>query len=167
MKANYCHICAQPVTTNERGYPVCTEHGVLWLLQRNSLCGEVFIVREDGKLLLIKRANDPFSDYWALPGGFSEYGEHPAETAKREALEETGWTVELTGSIVDVNLDSFPDDPQSEHRVVVSYLAKPISQIDEVDDETLGQEWVDAGSLPENIVPAQLARITNFFNTRQ
>lgn len=42
------------------------------------------------KLLLIKRANYPYKDKWALPGGFCQKGESTIETARRELCEETG-----------------------------------------------------------------------------
>lgn len=41
------------------------------------------------KALLIKRANYPYKDCWALPGGFVRPGEDVAETARRELYEET------------------------------------------------------------------------------
>lgn len=41
------------------------------------------------KVLLIKRANYPYKDYWALPGGFVRSGEDVEETARRELYEET------------------------------------------------------------------------------
>ena len=41
------------------------------------------------KVLLIKRANYPYRDCWALPGGFARLGEDIAETARRELYEET------------------------------------------------------------------------------
>lgn len=41
------------------------------------------------KILLIKRANYPYKDCWALPGGFCRPDEDVYETAKRELLEET------------------------------------------------------------------------------
>lgn len=43
-----------------------------------------------GEILLIKRADD---GTWGLPGGYSESGENPAETAVRETREETGFEV--------------------------------------------------------------------------
>lgn len=41
------------------------------------------------QVLLIKRKNDPFKDYWALPGGLFESNATVLENAKREIQEET------------------------------------------------------------------------------
>ncbi len=46
-------------------------------------------------LLLIERRNEPLG--WALPGGFVDVGETLEQAAVREALEETGLEIELTG----------------------------------------------------------------------
>ena len=42
------------------------------------------------RLLLIRRAEQPFQGEWALPGGFMQKGETIQETARRELTEETG-----------------------------------------------------------------------------
>lgn len=49
------------------------------------------VVDDRGRILVMKRAGD---GTWGLPGGFSDPGETPAETAIREATEETGLDVE-------------------------------------------------------------------------
>jgi 8-oxo-dGTP diphosphatase len=58
----------------------------------------VCILSDDGKkLLLVQRAHEPYKNWWMLPAGFVEYGDPAWETAIREAEEETGLKVELTG----------------------------------------------------------------------
>ena len=44
----------------------------------------------DGRILLARRALDPFAGKWDLPGGFLEEGEHPLECVRRELREEAG-----------------------------------------------------------------------------
>ena len=51
----------------------------------------IFTIRNDElKVLLIKRALEPFNGQWALPGGFVEMDESLLDAAKRELQEETG-----------------------------------------------------------------------------
>lgn len=52
------------------------------------------VVEDKGKILLIKRKNDPYAGYWALPGGFVDYDETAQQAVIRELAEETT----LTGS---------------------------------------------------------------------
>ncbi|PSQ17910.1 ADP-ribose pyrophosphatase [Halobacteriales archaeon QS_8_69_26] len=52
------------------------------------------LVTRDGELLLV---SPEWSDGWAEPGGTHEPGETVEETARREAREETGLRIELTG----------------------------------------------------------------------
>jgi len=42
------------------------------------------------KLLLVKRAREPFKSKWALPGGFIEIDEELEDAVARELAEETG-----------------------------------------------------------------------------
>jgi ADP-ribose pyrophosphatase YjhB (NUDIX family) len=59
-------------------------------------CSGALVTRE-GRLLLLRRAIEPWLGCWDIPGGFCEPGEHPADTARREVREETGLRVRLTG----------------------------------------------------------------------
>jgi len=51
------------------------------------------VVRE-GRVLLIKRAQEPNKGFWSFPGGRIELGETIFEAVQREVFEETGCTVE-------------------------------------------------------------------------
>ncbi|MCK4335657.1 MAG: NUDIX hydrolase, partial [Candidatus Aenigmarchaeota archaeon] len=53
------------------------------------------ILTKENEVVLVKRKFDPFAGYYALPGGFVEYGETAEEACVREALEETGLKVEI------------------------------------------------------------------------
>ena len=55
-------------------------------------------VWKDGKVLLIQRAKPPLG-LWSLPGGHVEFGETAVAAAKRELLEESGVTADLTAFI--------------------------------------------------------------------
>jgi ADP-ribose pyrophosphatase YjhB (NUDIX family) len=57
----------------------------------------ILALTKDNRVLLVKRAVDPAQGDWCLPGGFMEIGETPPAAAIRECLEETGYTVNVTG----------------------------------------------------------------------
>ena len=81
---------------------------------------DVVIKRRNGKFVLVKRANDPFKDFWALPGGFVEYGETVEQAAIREVKEETGLDVELLGIL---GVYSEPNRDPRGHTISIVFLA--------------------------------------------
>ena len=66
------------------------------------------IIPYKGGIVLIKRKNEPFKGYYALPGGIVEYGEKVEDAAVREVKEETGLECrvkKLVGVYSDPNRD--------------------------------------------------------------
>ncbi len=63
---------------------------------------------KNGKMLLLKRAVQPFKDRWGLVGGSVEPGESLTEALKREFREETGLEVEV-GRLLDERIENTRD----------------------------------------------------------
>lgn len=89
--------------------------------KKPSVTTDIFIFDEDFNFILIKRKNNPFKNYWALPGGFVDYGETVESAAIREAKEETSIDVELKDL---VNVYSNPDRDSRGHTISTTYTAK-------------------------------------------
>lgn len=55
------------------------------------------VIEKEGKYLLVQEAKEKCRGKWNLPAGHLDAGEAMVDGAKREAREETGCEVELTG----------------------------------------------------------------------
>jgi len=94
----YCPHCREPMGRREEGgreRPVCPACGFVQYL--NPAPGAGVILRRGEAVCLVRRAFEPKRGQWSLPTGFMEWDEDVALTARREALEETGLEVRLTG----------------------------------------------------------------------
>jgi ADP-ribose pyrophosphatase YjhB (NUDIX family) len=74
--------------------PVCPQCG--WIYFIDPKVAAAVLVERDGRVLLVRRVNEPFRGLWTLPAGFVNGNEDPAEAAARECLEETGLSVRVT-----------------------------------------------------------------------
>ena len=81
----------------------------------------IFTIRgQQLELLLIRRRDDPFQNYWALPGGFVEIDEDLETCAQRELEEETG----ITGVYLEQLYTSGAPNRDPRERVIsVAYYA--------------------------------------------
>lgn len=57
------------------------------------ILGVSAVIRQAGKILLVKRGREPFAGCWALPGGKIRALEPHAQALSREVREETGLIV--------------------------------------------------------------------------
>ena len=86
-------------------------------------CGGA-LLEHDGRLLLGRRAIEPFSGLWDIPGGFCELHEHPRDAAERELLEETG----VRGRAVEL-LGIWMDDYAGEEVAMnIYYVFEPVGE---------------------------------------
>jgi 8-oxo-dGTP diphosphatase len=94
-----------------------------------------------GRVLLIRRGNEPFKGCYALPGGFVDVGETVEEACRRELREETGLSV---GDLLLVGVYSDPDRDPRGHTVSTVFLAQLTKPADPAaGDDAASAEWVD------------------------
>lgn len=58
-------------------------------------CVSAIIFDEDRNILLLKKTNKPFKEFWCLPGGVVEYDETPQQSIIREVKEETNLDIKI------------------------------------------------------------------------
>jgi len=101
-----------------------------------------------GRVLLVRRANEPNRGRWGLPGGVVQLGESLGEAVRREVLEECGLDSQPL-RILDV-VDQIVRDEHDRvryHYVVVFWLAEVISGEPQAGSDALGVRWVSEEDL--------------------
>ena len=104
------------------------------------------IVLKDGKILLIKRKNQPFEGKWALPGGFVEYGEKTENATVREVFEETGLKTKINHL---VGVYSDPNRDPRGHTVSIVYVLDICNGELKSGDDTCDAKFFDLKNLPD------------------
>jgi len=83
----------------------------------------VFTIRQDSlRVLLIRRANEPYRGMLALPGGFMRQGENLQKTAERELEEETSLNPAIL-HLEQLGVYSEPDRDPRERVISTAFLA--------------------------------------------
>jgi ADP-ribose pyrophosphatase YjhB (NUDIX family) len=82
------------------------------------------VIVEAGRVLLVRRGNEPLKGHWTLPGGLLELGESLIEGVKREVLEETGLTVEVLQLIELLDRIHRHETRVRYHYVIADYLCR-------------------------------------------
>jgi 8-oxo-dGTP diphosphatase len=111
------------------------------------------LVEEDGRVLLARRALEPFKGRWDIPGGFLDEGEHPLDGLRRELREETGLEVEPV-DFLGFWMDSYGGDSTAEATLNLYWTARVVGGEPEPDDDVNELRWFKAGELPP---PGELA----------
>jgi len=98
----FCPRCAgrlegRVIKEGEPERLVCGECGFVFYLGPKLVVGAIFEL--DGGIVLIQRSIEPGYGRWTFPGGFVERGEVAESAAEREALEEAGVEIEVTGIV--------------------------------------------------------------------
>lgn len=122
---NFCIRCGAGLILVERfgqERPVCSECG--WIYFADPKVAAAALIEQDGKVLLVRRTNDPQRGLWTLPAGFVDAGEDPENAVLRECYEETGLeakVIELLGVLAG------QEHPRGAHILIV-YRAQIITE---------------------------------------
>jgi len=104
----------------------------------------------EGRILLVKRSNEPSKGKWGTPGGRIELGETVYEAAKREVLEECSVEIEIE-RVLDV-ADSIIRDEEGRiayHFVLIYLLAHYKAGDVKAQSDAEDARWVTTDELAE------------------
>jgi 8-oxo-dGTP diphosphatase len=96
-------------------------------------------------IVLIERLNPPYG--WAIPGGFVDPGESVETAAVREALEETGLSVELVEQML---VYSDPKRDSRQHIISVVFIATASGE-PQAGDDAKNLALFDPWTIPTNL----------------
>jgi 8-oxo-dGTP diphosphatase len=138
----YCSHCGARL--DEEPPTTCRACGTShWLNPKP--CGGALLV-SDGKLLLARRAIEPWRGCWDIPGGFCDQREHPRDAAERELFEETGLRGRAT-RLVGMWIDDYADGQVCLNVYYECELAGPLEP-DLSSDEISELGWFAPDELP-------------------
>ncbi|MFJ8609961.1 NUDIX hydrolase [Streptomyces sp. NPDC093675] len=107
------------------------------------------VVREDGRLLAIRRADN---GTWELPGGVLELNETPEAGVAREVLEETG---------IHVEVDELTGVYKNTTRGIVAlvFRCKPSGGTERTSTESTAVEWLTPDEVNERMAEVFAVRL--------
>ena len=118
MTVNYCMTCGAPLemrVVDGTMRKACTAEGCSFVHWGNYSIGVGALVLREGKVLLVRRAQEPGKGYWTNPGGYIEQLELIHDSIRREVLEETGIEAEVR------NIVAVRDLPRNIHNVYIAF----------------------------------------------
>jgi ADP-ribose pyrophosphatase YjhB (NUDIX family) len=149
MRYLFCPKCGSPLASrliDHHERLACTS--CFFIFYQNSKPCVGALILDGGKLLLVKRAGEPFKGYWDIPGGFLEAGEHPEVGVLREILEETGLHIQLD-KLLGIFMDVY--ETTGDPTLNIFYTATVSGGEARAGSDASGLQWFDLKALPEQV----------------
>jgi ADP-ribose pyrophosphatase YjhB (NUDIX family) len=147
----WCPRCRGELRGNESRVE-CAACGFVAYASSKSTAGAL-VEDVNGRVLLARRAKEPFKGRWDIPGGFLEAGEHPLDGLRRELLEETGLEVEPQ-EFLGVWMDRYGGESTAEATLNLYWTARVESGEARAADDVDDLRWFEPEELP---APDELA----------
>jgi 8-oxo-dGTP diphosphatase len=140
----FCPRCRNELRGDERRVE-CRECGFVAYASSKPTAGA--LVEDRDRVLLARRAKEPFKGRWDIPGGFLEEGEHPLDGMRRELREETGLEVEPL-EFFGVWTDRYDGDSSAEATLNLYWTACAVSGEPKAADDVDDLRWFSRDELP-------------------
>ena len=124
-------------------------------------CIDALIIRDE-KILLIKRAAENYTGYWALIGGYLEWDESLEDCVKREVKEEVGLDV------TNVKLLNVYSDPERSpvQDISAAYVVEAFGE-PKAGDDASDFQWCPLDNLPEEMAFDHKKIISEYLKRRE
>jgi 8-oxo-dGTP diphosphatase len=150
-----CPRCGGPLA-NDGARAVCRGTCGSTYYASSAPCVSALIEDRSGRVLLARRAVDPFAGLWDAPGGFLDEGEHPVDGLRREIYEETGLVGE-PGRFVGTWMDVYGDAPEAVATLSLYWTMQLAGGEPVAADDVAELRWFSRDDLPG---PDELAFVT-------
>jgi 8-oxo-dGTP diphosphatase len=147
---HWCPRCREALRTDGSRVD-CPACGFVAYASSKATAGALVV--DGGRVLLARRAREPFKGAWDIPGGFLEEGEHPLDGLRRELREETGLEVEPV-DFLGIWMDRYGGDSTAEATLNLYWTARVVSGEPQPADDVDELHWFAPDELP---APDELA----------
>lgn len=143
----FCPWCAGQLTQDDPYRQSCRSCGFILYHSSSPTMGAI-PVDGSGRVLLARRAIEPFRGDWNTIGGFLGYGEDPYEGLRREVREETGADCVIKDF---VTIASGTYGPEGTALLNAYFTVRLLSDKVSPRDDVSELRWFSLEELPENI----------------
>ena len=142
-----CPRCRAEIVVAE-GLAECPECGLRHYASSKPTASALCI-DDEGRVLLSRRAIEPFKGRWDLPGGFIDEGEHPLDCVRRELREEAGVEIEPL-LLLGVWVDRYRGDGTAAATLNLYYTARILQGEPRPADDVAELRWFAPDRVPHD-----------------